>query len=100
MEAHNISPKWDRLLRLLPGYDPFEDSEGYYFDEVAAEKIIGFAETLTHIKGDLRGQLLVLEDWQKSFFGNLFGWKDISTGLRRYGEALLFVPRKNSKYLR
>ncbi len=97
MVAQNISPKWRKLLDLLPGYDPFEDDEGYHFDEDAADKVIGFAETMTHIKGDLQKQLLMLEDWQKGFLGNLFGWKSIATGLRRYGEALLFVPRKNGK---
>ena len=37
-----------------------------------------------------------MEDWQKAIFYNLMGWKK-ADGYRRYREALVYVPRKNSK---
>ncbi len=105
MKAAQNTSMWDDLLRILPGYDPFIDSEGYYFDEEAALRVIGFAETLTHIKGELAGEFLVLEEWQKGYLANLFGWKKgdpdnpKEDDPRRYTESLLFIPRKNGKAL-
>jgi len=49
-----------------------------------------------HVKGELAGKPLKLEPWQKAVFGNLFGWIQ-PDGRRRYREAFIFLPRKNSK---
>ena len=38
-----------------------------------------------------------MEDWQQAALGCLFGWQHRETGLRRYKELFLFVPRKNGK---
>jgi len=70
----------------------------YYFDKQAANKAIGFIETFcTHTKGELTGKPLILEDWQKKIVGDLFGWKNKKTNLRRYRNAYIQVPRKNGK---
>ncbi len=88
----------ERIARLIPGYDPFETApEGYWFDHNEAAETIQFVELFcTHVKGELAGTPLLLEDWQKAFFANLFGWKR-PDGTRRYRECLLFIARKNSK---
>ncbi len=93
-----LSSECRRLLKLIPGYDPFYNSGLYYVDEGEFWRYIGFFESyLTHTKGRWAGQPLLLEDWQKAIIGNLFGWKRKSDGMRRYREAWLYVPRKNGK---
>ena len=70
----------------------------YYFDKQAASKAIGFIETFcTHTKGELSGSPLILEDWQRKIVGDLFGWKNKKTNLRKYRTALVMVARKNGK---
>ncbi len=85
-----------RIARLLPGYDPFATApEGWWFDEEAAQLCIDFIESNCRHVIEFEG-LIKLEDWQKAFFANLFGWKR-PDGTRRYKEALLMVARKNAK---
>ena len=70
----------------------------FYFDKEAASKAIGFIEMFcTHTKGELSGDPLILEDWQKKIIGDLFGWKNKKTNLRKYRTALVMVARKNGK---
>ena len=70
----------------------------FYFDKEAASKAIGFiAMFCTHTKGELSGDPLILEDWQKKIIGDLFGWKNKKTNLRKYRTALVMVARKNGK---
>jgi len=90
---------WERLLRLVPGYDPFATAGDCAFDPRAADDVVGFfRDCLTHVKGALAGQPFLLADWQKAVVGNLFGWKR-PDGTRRYREALIYVPRKAGKSL-
>ena len=70
-----------------------------YFDEEAANKVCRFAEGMVHVEGAWAGKHIVLEDWQCFVLSGLFGWKRVSDGLRKYTEADIFVPRKNSKAL-
>ena len=70
----------------------------YYFDKQASEKAISFIETfITHTKGELSGQPLLLEEWQKEIVGNIFGWKHKKTNFRKYRTVFIEVPRKNGK---
>lgn len=88
---------WERLLRLIPGYDPFKGSAAYHFDAETADKYVDFTqELLTHVEGALAGQPFILQEWQISIIGNLFGWKK-ADGTRRYKELFLYIPRKNGK---
>lgn len=95
-----IPPKWVQKLRLLPGYDPLH-VEDCRFDRADAETACQFFPTcLKHVEGALAGQPFVLQPWQQSFIANLFGWKRLDGMgrlVRRYREALLYVPRKNGK---
>jgi len=54
-----------------------------------------FPEMLTHVKG--RSGAFELRPWQADLVGNLFGWKDKETGLRRYRYVYCEIPRKNGK---
>ncbi len=93
------------LIKLIPDYDPFDtDLDKYYFDPFNSDDdeddgtVVDFFECyLTHAKGSLTGKPFILEDWEKAILLNLFGWKIIETGFRRYRECFVFVPRKNGK---
>lgn len=101
MNATAVSAEWRDLLRLLPGYDPFAQADGCWFDPDAAKLALDFiAECVTHVEGALAGRPFELEPWQRSFVANLMGWKrtdELGRPVRRYKEALLYVPRKNGK---
>ena len=74
------------------------DKEGkYYFDEVAADRVVKFIEALKHSKGEKAGQNFLLEKWQKEMLRKLFGWKRKKDDLRKYRTLYLEVPRKNGK---
>lgn len=87
------------IIKILPGYDPHDDCEGYYFDEEkAANAILWIESCCTFTKGKRYiGKPLLLEPWQKAVVGNTFGWIDKEDGTRRYREIFIYVPRKNGK---
>jgi phage terminase large subunit-like protein len=87
----------DKIIMLLPGYDPVATAEGCRFDYDAARLYIDFIEECcTFTQGARTGQLFVMEDWERAIVANLFGWKR-PDGSRRYRECLLFVARGNGK---
>ncbi len=94
----NSTESYWRSLEI-PGYDPWRDKgDRYRFDpHIALKKCSFFEVCLTHSLGKMHGKPFLLEDWEKAFIGNLFGWVHVDTGLRRYRESLLFVARKNGK---
>lgn len=84
-------------LRCIPGYDPFRDADGFWFDHAEALHRIEFIETqCKHVEGKMAGQPYILQPHEKAIVANLFGWKD-NEGLRRYRELFEYIPRKNSK---
>lgn len=63
-----------------------------------AEFVIRIIEkTFVHIKGPARGQPFLLEPWEKFCCYNIAGFWIKGTDERRFKEAFIFVPRKNSK---
>lgn len=98
----SLAPKrWRSILCAIPGYDPFRDAEGCWFEPEAAQYYLEFIETCcTHIEGALAGHPFILELWQKAIVANLFGWyytDSLGRRARRYNKALIYVPRKNGK---
>lgn len=69
----------------------------YKLDKVKAERYCKFAELMPHTKGVWTGTTIVLEPWQCFIWVNIFGWVKKKDNLRRFGEAYIEVPRKNSK---
>lgn len=70
----------------------------FVYDEAAGEHAVIFIERFCrHFEGELAGQLIVLDLWQKAFVQTLFGWLDRRTRLRRFREYMLQVARKNGK---
>lgn len=92
---------WRELLSLLPGYDPFAQADGCWFDTDKAKLYLDFfPECLKHIEGPKTGEPFILERWQQAYLANLHGWRlrdDSGRDVRRYRESLLFVARGNGK---
>lgn len=96
--------KWTRLaverqladLAREPGPD-----WPWVFSAEAAERPCAFIELLPHIKGKWARErrLIELELWQCWILTTVFGWVHRETGLRRYREGYVEVPRKNAKAL-
>lgn len=89
---------WLDLLAMIPGYDPFYGitPDQFYFDTEAAQHVISFfSECLVLTEGKVKP--FVPEFWQAAILACLFGWKDASTGWRRYRKVFLYIARKNGK---
>ena len=94
--------KWTRLaverqladLAREPGPD-----WPWVFSAEAAERPCAFTELLPHIKGKWARErrLIELEQWQCWILTTVFGWVHRETGLRRFREGYVEVPRKNAK---
>jgi phage terminase large subunit-like protein len=70
--------------------------EGLSWQPRHARWAITFFANLMHTRGEWAGQPFVLAPWQAFIVGSLFGWRDAS-GLRRFREAYIEIPRKNGK---
>ena len=84
----------------------FRDLENpeYEMDSKGPEFCIGIIEkTLCHQQGEaldgtpMRGKPFILQPWQIFVIYNLIGFKLRGTDIVKYHEALIFIPRKNSK---
>jgi len=84
----------------------FRDLENpeYEMDSKGPEFCIGIIEkTLCHQQGEaldgtpMRGKPFILQPWQIFVIYNLIGFKLKGTDIVKYHEALIFIPRKNSK---
>jgi phage terminase large subunit-like protein len=71
----------------------------YKFIPARAGKVCAFIERFPHVKGKwaLGAQRIHLEPWQLFIVCSIFGWVHKLTGLRRFREARVLVPRKNGK---
>ncbi len=81
----------ERFLRDL-------ENPQWEFKEKSAAFVVRFIEkTFKHIKGPARGKFFKLEMWEKFICYNIAGFYIKGTNERRFKEALIFLPRKNSK---
>lgn len=69
----------------------------FSFDPEAAERVYRYFRMFKHSKGLTAGQRFELRPDQKFFYGQLFGFKNVEDGLRRFRTAYREVPRKNGK---
>lgn len=86
--------------RFLDDYN----NEKYDFDPKDAEFVIKIIEkTFCHQQGEdkygnsLRGSPFLLMPFHKFIIYNLLGFKVKGTGINRFHECLIFIPRKNVK---
>jgi len=85
----------ERHLRDLErqGTDVFP----WVFDESRANRVYEFIGYCHHFEGELAGQPIVLEAFQKFDIGSIFGWVHKDTGARRFKKGLILMARKNGK---
>ena len=71
----------------------------YYHDPQDAEDFITFCSWCRHFEGRMAGKPFELEPWQQFIAWNIFGWKKVSNGKRRFTTAYIEVAKKNGKSL-
>lgn len=72
------------------------------FNQKIGLAYIKIIENLKHYKGELAGQNIKLEDWQKKVIVIAFGWERLNLEnkwVRRFNTVFIFIPRKNGKTL-
>jgi phage terminase large subunit-like protein len=71
----------------------------YFYDEDLAEEPIHWIETYCrHYIGEKKGELLILEDFQKDILRNVFGWRHTNNPkYLKHSTLWLEIPRGNAK---
>jgi phage terminase large subunit-like protein len=94
--------KWVRLAcqRFLEDLAAAEGGKGRWaFDAACAFRPIFLAGKLCNVKGPEAGQPIRLMPWQLWMLANLFGFVDRETGIRRFRQASVWVPKGSGKSL-
>lgn len=91
--------KWVKLAARRHIDDLSRPDFPYVYSDAHGNRACDFIEALPHVKGRwaAKRELLILQPWQKFIVCSLFGWLNKETGLRRFREAYICVPRKNGK---
>jgi phage terminase large subunit-like protein len=72
----------------------------YAFSPALAGRVCAFVERLSHVKGDLAGQLIKLLPFQVFILSTIFGWihdRGDKMGKRRFRRVFIELPRGNAK---
>ncbi|MBC6300311.1 terminase large subunit [Listeria booriae] len=84
-------------------YEKWKKRTDIFYDIDKANEAMDWMESfIRHVKGDLAGQLLVLEPWQKFGYAQLYGWQKLNVHgkpVRVIREVYWQVPKKNGKTL-
>lgn len=70
--------------------------EGYYYDQNAVEKVLGWFRLIRLTSGKLTGKPMEPMPWQAAWLARLYGWK-MPDGRRRHRVAYLEACKKSSK---
>lgn len=93
----------DTIKLAVDRYYRWKKRKDIWFDVDRANEMMDWVQTfIRHVKGDLAGQPLILEDWQKFIFSNIYGWvheNEKGDIVRVIREAYIQVPKKNGKTL-
>lgn len=92
-----VASKWVKLACKRHLDDLEREGFRWVFDPERVHKVCHFAELMRHEKGFLQGQRIQLEPSQVFVLASIFGWVDWDTGIRKYREALVMLPRGNGK---
>lgn len=85
------------ITRFFKDLERAANGGPYYMDWDAAERVMRFVEHMVHIKGPDANTRLTLAPWQKFIYLNVFGWKHLDTGFRRFRKVYNEIPRGNGK---
>lgn len=91
--------KWVKLAckRQTEDLKKYARSGLYEWSKEEAGRICRFIELLTHTKGELAGERVVLEPWQIFILTTVFGWRRRADGGRRFRRVYIEVPRGSGK---
>ena len=81
--------------RFLKYYN--DPPKNYEYDPKVADRVCKFVERLKHVKGELAGQFIHLEDWQKFIICSCFGFVHLKTRRRMVIESYVEIPRGAGK---
>ena len=80
------------------GWMETAEADGYYIDHNAGIQAVNFFPTcLRHTKGKLAGKPFELAPFQQFTIYNLFAWKSVATGFRRFNTVYDKRAKKNGK---
>ncbi|WHX74664.1 terminase large subunit [Bacillus safensis] len=89
------------VIKAVERYLRWKKRKDIWLDVDAANRAMDFIETFCkHSKGELAGQPLTLELWQKFIYTNIYGFytkDEKSREVRAVRTAYIQVPRKNGK---
>lgn len=94
----------DSIHKMIKRYEKWKKRDDIFFDLTKANAMLVFTETFyKHIKGEWAGKPLILEDWQKFYFSNVYGWQKWSDqwqrNVRVIRKSYLQIPKKQGKSL-
>lgn len=94
-----LACKWVKLAcqRQTEDLKKYGKKGLYEWSEPEAHRVCRFVELLTHTKGELAGQRVVLEPWQIFILTTVFGWRRRADGGRRFRRVYIEVPRGSGK---
>lgn len=76
-----------------------ENPGRWYYDDLRAKHAVYFIEEYCrHSQGEMGGQKIILETWERAMISTIFGFVD-NDGYRKYRRAVWIVGKKNGKSL-
>lgn len=91
------------LRKAVKRYKHWKRRKDIWWDNDKANEMMWFVEHFVrHVKGDLAGQLVTLEPWEKFGYAQMYGWQrkdDKGRSVRVIREVYWQVPKKNGKTL-
>jgi len=102
VEGRVAAGRWHRLAcarHLSDLAKSADDAEfPYVYRADLALRAFALFAMFRHYKGsEWAGRPVILEPWQKFIIGSLMGWVERTSGLRRYRNAFIELPRGNGK---
>jgi phage terminase large subunit-like protein len=100
VHGEQLAGKWVRLAceRHLRDKAAAERGETKWrWRPELGNRAIGLFGLFRHYKGKWGGQPVILELWQKFIVSSIFSWVDRATGLRRFRNAFVEMPRGQGK---
>lgn len=91
------------IKKMVDRYYKWKKRKDIWFDVDRANEMMDWVQTfIRHVKGNMVGQPLILEDWQRFAFSNIYGWvhkNENGDVVRVIRESYVQVPKKNGKTL-
>ena len=96
--------KYPKTVRdMVDRYYKWKKRKDIWFDVDRANEMMDWVQTfIRHVTGNLSGKSLILEDWQRFAFSNIYGWMHKNEDgkiVRLIRESYIQVPKKNGKTL-